>query len=341
MEKVTTKFHRNLVLTLMAAILLVSVISVTFAQVLGTKVTLKINDQGRDVLTYSENVKDFLKTEGIVLKDGQRVYPSLNTEITEGLEIKITAPGSYHIKDADKASLLESEGETVKEVLENAGIVLGEDDYTKPGLNKKIEHGGTIEIFRTVHKEITVQKEETFDIIEKVNSNLGKDKRVVVQKGVPGVIEERVLNTLVNGDLTTQEVLETKRIKKSVPEIVEVGTKNTEEEKDVKQATATEFDKSKAKKVYTMEATAYDPSAGSKTAMGTKARVGAVAVDPKVIPLGSKLYIETQDGWPSYGYAVAEDTGGAIKGMRIDLFFNSNKTALDFGRRMVTVYVID
>ena len=180
-----------------------------------------------------------------------------------------------------------------------------------------------------------------FKTLSSIIPDIGKDKRVVVQKGVPGIIEERVLNTLVNGDLTTQEVLETKRIKKSVAEIVEVGTKNDEEEKEVKQATTTEFDKSKAKKVYTMEATAYDPSAGSKTAMGTKARVGAVAVDPKVIPLGSKLYIETQDGWPSYGYAVAEDTGGAIKGMRIDLFFNSNKTALQFGRRMVTVYVIN
>lgn len=341
MEKEQSKFHRSLVLTLTAVLLLVSVISVTFAQVLGTKVTLKINDQGRDILTYSENVKDFLKTEGIVLKDGQKVYPSLDSEITEGLVIKITAPGSYHIKDADKASLLESDGETVREVLENAGIVLGEDDYTKPELDKKIEHGGTIEIFRTVHKEITVQKEETFDIIEKVNTSLGKDERVVVQKGVPGIIEEKVRNTIVNGDLTTQEVLETKRIKKSVEEIVEVGSKNSETEKEEKEVTAKEFDKSKAKKVYNMEATAYDPSAGSKTAMGTKARVGAVAVDPKVIPLGSKLYIETQDGWPSYGYAAAEDTGGAIKGMRIDLFFNSNKTALQFGRRMVTVYVID
>ena len=89
-----------------------------------------------------------------------------------------------------------------------------------------------------------------------------------------------------------------------------------------------------------MKATAYDPSAGSRTASGTRARVGAVAVDPSLIALGSKLYIESTDSWPSYGYAVAEDTGGAIKGNRIDLFFNSNATANKFGRRTVKVYVL-
>ena len=89
-----------------------------------------------------------------------------------------------------------------------------------------------------------------------------------------------------------------------------------------------------------MEATAYDPTAGSKTAIGTRARVGAVAVDPRVIKLRSRLYIESMDSWPSYGYATAEDTGGAIKGKRIDLFFNSNAEALRFGRRNVKVYVL-
>ncbi len=79
-----------------------------------------------------------------------------------------------------------------------------------------------------------------------------------------------------------------------------------------------------------MEATAaYDPTAGSKTAMGTRARVGAVAVDPRVIKLGSRLYVESMDGWPSYGYATAEDTGGAIKGKRIDLSLNIMHKPLD------------
>lgn len=94
-------------------------------------------------------------------------------------------------------------------------------------------------------------------------------------------------------------------------------------------------------KVYTMKATAYDPSAGTMTASGMRARVGVVAVDRKVIPLGTKLYIESTDSWPDYGYAIAGDTGGAIKGHRIDLFFNTHRTAMNFGRRNVKVYVLD
>ena len=88
---------------------------------------------------------------------------------------------------------------------------------------------------------------------------------------------------------------------------------------------------------YTMEATAYLPSDGGGsgiTASGMVARRGVVAVDPNVIPLGTRLYI------PGYGEAIAADTGGAIRGDRIDLCMESYGEAMQFGRRYVTVYVI-
>lgn len=92
------------------------------------------------------------------------------------------------------------------------------------------------------------------------------------------------------------------------------------------------------KQMLRMEATAYttqDPGCGLYTARGNLLRKGLVAVDPRVIPLGTKLYI------PSYGYAVADDTGGAIKGLRIDLAYDSRYDALQFGRRMITVYILE
>ncbi|HET6947256.1 MAG TPA: 3D domain-containing protein, partial [bacterium] len=70
------------------------------------------------------------------------------------------------------------------------------------------------------------------------------------------------------------------------------------------------------------------------TALGIRAGFGVVAVDPAVIPLGSRLYIE------GYGYAIAADTGSAIKGMRIDLGYDTKGQALRFGRRPVRVYII-
>ncbi|MEG2570833.1 MAG: 3D domain-containing protein, partial [Clostridia bacterium] len=75
---------------------------------------------------------------------------------------------------------------------------------------------------------------------------------------------------------------------------------------------------------------------------GAVARVGLIAVDPRVIPLGTRLYITSMDGkrWV-YGYAVAADTGGAIKGNKIDLFFNTEAECYDFGRQKAKVYILD
>lgn len=72
--------------------------------------------------------------------------------------------------------------------------------------------------------------------------------------------------------------------------------------------------------------------------MGTTVRPGVIAVDPAVIPLGSRVYIEYPDGTGSY--AVAEDTGGAIKGNRIDIAMSSVDAAYDFGIQNVKVYVL-
>ena len=86
-----------------------------------------------------------------------------------------------------------------------------------------------------------------------------------------------------------------------------------------------------------MEATAYLPTDGSSeglTAMGIPATYGVVAVDPDVIPLGSRVYI------PGYGEALAADTGGAIYGYRIDLCMEDYWQAMEFGRRSVTVFVL-
>lgn len=93
----------------------------------------------------------------------------------------------------------------------------------------------------------------------------------------------------------------------------------------------------KFKKKIVMEATAYsseDPGNGSYTARGNFLRRGLIAVDPDVIPLGTSLYIE------GYGYAVADDIGGAIKGRRVDLGMNSHGEAIQFGRRDVVVYIL-
>ncbi|HWR39810.1 MAG TPA: 3D domain-containing protein [Patescibacteria group bacterium] len=92
------------------------------------------------------------------------------------------------------------------------------------------------------------------------------------------------------------------------------------------------------KKRLDMEASAYtaeDPGSGHYTKRGNRLRKGLVAVDPRVIPLGTRLYVE------GYGYAVADDIGSAIKGEKIDLAYDNRQNALQFGRHPVMVYVLE
>lgn len=99
------------------------------------------------------------------------------------------------------------------------------------------------------------------------------------------------------------------------------------------------------KRALDIKATAYAPGPhdngqwGNLTHMGTQVRPGVIAVDPNVIPLGSRVYIEFADGNSMYG--VAEDTGGAIKGNRIDIAMHSVDKAYDFGVQNVKVYVLN
>jgi 3D (Asp-Asp-Asp) domain-containing protein len=91
------------------------------------------------------------------------------------------------------------------------------------------------------------------------------------------------------------------------------------------------------KRVFTARSTAYSPASagGNITYSGTTVRRGVVAVDPRVIPMGTRMYVE------GYGYAIAEDTGGAIKGNKIDVAFLSNYECYQWGVRDVTVYILD
>lgn len=315
----------------MIVLALVSVLTMGFSTALGNDVELNINGKTKTVFTYEKTVGDFLEKEGIVLKNKDLVSPSLDKEIDKDMKIVISSPKSYHIKDGKKTIIAEASGYTVADVLDNLDIKLNKLDRVSLPLDEIAKEGMEIKIDRVVVENLENKIEIPFETESRENKDMFEGEKKVITKGEVGQKTESLKNTYVNGVLETTEVLKSEITKDPVKEVVEVGTKKGTVAPNGKNA----------KRVIVMQATAYDPTAGSKTAMGTRARVGAVAVDPKVIPLGSKLYIESMDGFASYGYATAEDTGGAIKGNRIDLFYNSNAEANRFGRRNVKVYVLD
>lgn len=122
--------------------------------------------------------------------------------------------------------------------------------------------------------------------------------------------------------------------------LAEKRKKELEERAKQEKQQAQSSPKNVSGRTITMRSTAYtsDPAENggySTTAMGTAIRYGVAAVDPRVIPLGTRLYIE------GYGYARAEDTGGAIKGNRIDLVFGSKSQSNNWGRRTVRVTILN
>lgn len=326
----TSSFRKKLLIIGILAIFAVSALIMGFSTVLAKDVNLIVDGEEEVISTYANTVEDFLISEDIELSKDEAVFPTKDTEITDGMDIKIAKYKTITLKIGDKVEKKKVLSETIDDLMEELGIELDEHDVVTAKPANEIVDKGIVGIERVGKKQFSKTEEIPYESEVIENDEMYQGETKVVQAGVKGEQIHTMQNVFVNDKLVSIENLDTEVVKEPVKEIVHKGTKEVEG-----------LNGKKVKKVIVMQATAYDPSAGSKTAMGTRARVGAVAVDPKVIPLGSKLYIESMDGFPTYGYATAEDTGGAIKGNRIDLFYSTNSQALKFGRRNVKVYVLD
>ncbi len=160
------------------------------------------------------------------------------------------------------------------------------------------------------------------------SDKLGSGRIVKDQDGTPGTLRQTFRVSTVNGKTQRELLLEERTEPK--PTIFRMGKAGFS-------ASRSSFVRSR---VLRMTATAYDPSPATirggtgKTATGRRAAYGIVAVDPRVIPLNSLVFVE------GYGFAIAADTGGAIKGNRIDLCYDSRNISRAFGRKPVTVHVM-
>lgn len=169
--------------------------------------------------------------------------------------------------------------------------------------------------------------------IHQLSINLVPGRSAVLAAGHAGVVEEWVRYAQRDGGPVHRSVLWSQVVRASRPRIVAEGiggsTLSNFAAHGIKQMAYM------ARSALLMVATAYTADSaggGGMTAIGRRAGFGVVAVDPRVIPLGTRLYI------PGYGFAVAGDTGGDIVGDRIDLGFDTDRDAMLFGRRSVTVY---
>lgn len=249
----------------------------------------------------------------------------------------------YEIDNNGTVKTYKTSCKTVKELLSDLKIKVDDDDIVIPDLDTELKSEGKISIIKVDVKVIEKEVEAPFKTIKKKNKELThKQSRILVQ-GVNGKNKVKCKEYYAGDKLIKEEVIHVETIVKPIDQVFEEGTK------DVFTNDRGDFT---ARKAIKMVATAYEAgprSTGKRpgdkgygiTASGARAKRGTVAVDPRVIPLGTKLYIKSlTPGVPDYGFAIAQDTGGAIKGNKIDLFMDTVWECLQFGRRPVMVYIL-
>lgn len=240
-------------------------------------------------------------------------------------------------------------GETVGQLLDRLQIPEWQ--------SKKLSHSADTTVFDKM--ELFVEHTET--IAESVvrdlqygtrycyDPTMEAGKEELLFYGIPGKQETFTDAVYVNGSLESMTVKENVLLTDPVDQIVAIGTGEKVGEKRQYPLVGDDFLVTADLKclffssVDVYNATAYTSGiadVGYTTACGTPARVGAVAVDPKVIPYFTKMYIVSQDGVFDYGQASAEDCGGAVKGKIIDLYFNTLEDCYAFGRRDIMVYFL-
>lgn len=308
----------------------------------GNEVSLSVDDEVTNFVSYSKTVKDLIEMEKVDLQKGAYINVPLDKKIEKNLNIIIKTPKKYFIDENGESSEIICAYNTVDEILKDQNIKLGKRDFTYPELSEKVEPESSIRIYRMTEDTNVEESVIPFQKEITTTDDLEVGQTRVVQKGKDGLKNIHIKREYLNGIQISEIVEKEEIITEPVPQIIQRGSRDF---------IVTSRGNTRYRNVIDMTATAYDlsfQSTGKRpgdryyglTASGTKVRPGVVAVDPRVIPLGTKLYVQSLDGTKDYGFAIAEDKGGAIKGNKIDLFFETAEQVRNFGRRKVRVYIL-
>lgn len=323
---------------LMAIMVLAIIASATFVNMRKT-ITLKIDDREETFVTYKGTVKDVLETMGVEVGPKDKVQPSLEDRVSEGDTISIKRAVSVKLTVGNKQLEINTAENTIsemlaaeKEQLKSQGIEFNEGvDEISPSLDSQITKNLNINLVKVEVKEELAKETIDFDVIVEEDSSLDSGIEEIIQEGVSGEKEVAYEVVYKNGKEVSRTLKSSRVVSEPVNKVVVQGTRKT-----IASRNGQLLD---YKSVLYVEATAY--SGGGITATGTTPvrdpnGISTISVDPRVIPLGSLVYVE------GYGKAIAADTGGAIIGNIIDVYVNSNEEAIyNWGRRYdVPVYIL-
>lgn len=310
-------------------------------------VKLKIDEKENIHYTTADHVVDFFEEIDVVVSEHDDLSVAPNTPIERGLAIELDKAVEVIINDGlEEAETMWTTEKTVAALLETTGIELDDLDRIKPELDERLARDMSISITRIEEVTDIIEERITFSTVKQNDSSIEKGKEQVVAAGSEGLLEKEYKVTLENGEEVARELINEVVKEESQQRIVAVGTK---EPKIVQLASRGASSRPKtasapksSSKTMTMEATAYTAecngcSGVTRTGINLLAdrNKKVIAVDPSVIKLGTRVYVE------GYGEAIAGDTGGAIKGNKIDIHVPTKEEARKFGRQTVKIKILD
>lgn len=302
-------------------------------------ITIKIDGIEETFITYKGTVKDVLDKNGVVINPKDKVQPALDDKVSDGDTISVKRAISVQLTVGEKQVEINTAENTIEEMLvaekdqlKNQGIEYNEGvDEIEPSLETEISEDLKINLVKVEVKDKLATEAIGYDVVIQSDSSLDSGLEEIKQDGVEGQKQVTYEVVYKNGVEVSRTLKSSKVIAEPVNKIVLQGTRKTFASRS---GELLEY-----KSVIYVESTAY--SGGGVTATGTVPvrdpnGISTVAVDPRVIPLGSLVYVE------GYGRAIAADTGGAIKGNIIDVYVNSDEEAINnWGRKYnVPVYIL-
>jgi len=319
---------------------------IVFTVVINTKIVTISDESGMiSVMSVGGNAVQIIEKAGIELQEND-TFETVRDEKGNIVEISIERGYNVPIYVDGTVHNINANGETVLNLLSQAGISLGAEDEVSPSLDRTVVNGTEIVIKRIETISRTEKKEIKPGTTYVYTSVLKTGRKLVRSSGVSGVAVDTYNDTYVNGVLSGSSLAGTKVSKEAVNKVVAVG-------KPGAAVSSMKFsdcplDKNGIPVNYTKvwkgaKTTGYSVKPGQGTASGMKPVPGIVAVDTRDIPYGTRMYITSADGKYVYGYAIAGETGRAVRQGKVDLdlLYPTYEESCAHGVRYVNVYFLD
>ncbi|NTU28199.1 DUF348 domain-containing protein [Bacillus tequilensis] len=311
-------------------------------------VKLTINGEEKTLWSTAKTVGALLDEQDVDVKEHDQIDPAIDTDISKDMKINIEPAFQVTVNDGGKPKKIWTTSTTVADFLKQQKMNIKDEDKIKPALDAKLTKGkADITITRIEKVTDVVEEKIAFDVKKQEDASLEKGEEKVVQKGKEGKLKKHFEVVKENGKEVSRELVKEETAEQSKDKVIAVGTKQSSPNIEKVSAsgdskTVVSRSNESTGKAMTVASTAYTASCSGcsgHTATGVNLKnnpnAKVIAVDPNVIPLGSKVHVE------GYGYAIAADTGSAIKGNKIDVFFPEKSSAYRWGNKTVKIKILN